>query len=101
MFIAETEDERVLAVKPMNCPCHVQIFKQGMTSYRDLPIRMAEFGSCHRNEPSGALHGLMRVRAFTQDDAHIFCTEEQINAETVDCSASSCKASTGISASRS
>ena len=82
MFIAESED-RVLAVKPMNCPCHVQIFKQGTTSYRDLPLRMAEFGSCHRNEPSGALHGLMRVRAFTQDDAHIFSTEEQINAETV------------------
>jgi threonyl-tRNA synthetase len=83
MFTAETEDERTLAVKPMNCPCHVQIYKQGLTSYRDLPIRMAEFGSCHRNEPSGALHGLMRVRAFTQDDAHIFCTEDQINGETV------------------
>ena len=83
MFTAESDDERTLAVKPMNCPCHVQIFKQGQTSYRDLPIRMAEFGSCHRNEPSGALHGLMRVRAFTQDDAHIFCTEDQINAETV------------------
>jgi threonyl-tRNA synthetase len=82
MFIAESED-RILAVKPMNCPCHVQIFKQGITSYRDLPLRMAEFGSCHRNEPSGALLGLMRVRAFTQDDAHIFCTEEQINSETV------------------
>ncbi len=81
MFIAESE-ERMLAVKPMNCPCHVQIFKQGITSYRDLPVRMAEFGSCHRNEPSGALHGLMRVRAFTQDDAHIFCTEDQIVAET-------------------
>ena len=65
----------------MNCPAHVQIFRQGITSYRDLPLRMAEFGSCHRNEPSGALHGLMRVRAFTQDDAHIFCTEEQINSE--------------------
>jgi threonyl-tRNA synthetase len=83
MFTAESEDGRTLAVKPMNCPCHVQIFKQGLTSYRDLPIRMAEFGSCHRNEPSGALHGLMRVRAFTQDDAHIFCTEDQINSETV------------------
>ncbi len=82
MFIAESED-RVLAVKPMNCPCHVQIFKQGITSYRDLPLRLAEFGSCHRNEPSGALHGLMRVRAFTQDDAHIFCTEEQITSESV------------------
>lgn len=81
MFIAESEG-RMLAVKPMNCPGHVQIFKRGVTSYRDLPIRMAEFGSCHRNEPSGALHGLMRVRAFTQDDAHIFCTEDQIVEET-------------------
>lgn len=81
MFIAESED-RVLAVKPMNCPGHVQIFKQGITSYRDLPLRMAEFGVCHRNEPSGALHGLMRVRSFVQDDAHIFCTEEQIVSET-------------------
>jgi threonyl-tRNA synthetase len=80
MFIAESEN-RVLAVKPMNCPGHVQIFKQGMKSYRDLPLRLAELGACHRNEPSGALHGLMRVRAFTQDDAHIFCTPEQINAE--------------------
>ena len=67
----------------MNCPCHVQIFRQGIKSYRDLPLRMAEFGSCHRNEPSGALHGIMRVRAFTQDDAHIFCTEDQITSETV------------------
>jgi threonyl-tRNA synthetase len=82
MFIAQSE-ERVLAVKPMNCPAHVQIYRQGIKSYRDLPLRMAEFGACHRNEPSGALHGLMRVRAFTQDDAHIFCTEEQIQAETV------------------
>ncbi|MPZ09386.1 MAG: threonine--tRNA ligase [Kiloniellaceae bacterium] len=82
MFIAESED-RSLAVKPMNCPGHVQIFKQGITSYRDLPLRMAEFGACHRNEPSGALHGMMRVRAFTQDDAHIFCTPDQINSETV------------------
>ncbi|MBT3793585.1 MAG: threonine--tRNA ligase [Rhodospirillales bacterium] len=81
MFTAESE-ERVLALKPMNCPCHVQIFRQGIKSYRDLPLRMAEFGSCHRNEPSGALHGLMRVRAFTQDDAHIFCTEDQITSET-------------------
>ena len=81
MFIAESED-RMLAIKPMNCPCHVQIFRQGTTSYRDLPVRMAEFGSCHRNEPSGALHGLMRVRAFVQDDAHIFCTEDQITSET-------------------
>ena len=82
MFIAESED-RVLAVKPMNCPGHVQIFRQGLKSYRELPLRMAEFGSCHRNEPSGALHGMMRVRAFTQDDAHIFCTEDQINSESV------------------
>src|SRR3546814_1264417 len=82
MFIAESED-RILAVKPMNCPGHVQIFKQGITSYRDLPLRMAEFGACHRNEPSGALHGMMRVRAFTQDDAHIFCTPDQINSEPV------------------
>ena len=67
----------------MNCPCHVQIFRQGIKSYRDLPLRMAEFGSCHRNEPSGALHGIMRVRAFTQDDAHIFCTEDQITEESV------------------
>ena len=82
MFIAESEN-RMLAVKPMNCPGHLLIYKQGMKSYRDLPLRIAEFGSCHRNEPSGALHGLMRVRAFTQDDAHIFCTEDQINGETV------------------
>jgi len=81
MFTSESED-RVLAIKPMNCPCHVQIFRQGNTSYRDLPLRMAEFGSCHRNEPSGALHGLMRVRAFTQDDAHIFCREDDITSET-------------------
>ena len=83
MFTAEAEDDRTLALKPMNCPCHVQIFRQGIKSYRDLPLRMAEFGSCHRNEPSGALHGIMRVRAFTQDDAHIFCTEDQITAEAV------------------
>ena len=83
MFTAQSEDERTLALKPMNCPCHVQIFRQGIKSYRDLPLRMAEFGSCHRNEPSGALHGIMRVRAFTQDDAHIFCTEGQITAESV------------------
>jgi threonyl-tRNA synthetase len=82
MFTVDDEHDRVLALKPMNCPGHVQIFRQGITSYRDLPIRMAEFGSCHRNEPSGALHGLMRVRAFTQDDAHIFCTEDQIVSET-------------------
>ena len=87
MFIATVEDEsekdRVLALKPMNCPCHVQIFNQGLRSYRELPLRMAEFGACHRYEPSGALHGIMRVRSFTQDDAHIFCTEEQIAGETV------------------
>ncbi len=78
-----TEDEgKILALKPMNCPCHVQIYRQGITSYKDLPIRMAEFGSCIRNEPSGAIHGLMRVRSFVQDDAHIFCTEEQIISET-------------------
>ena len=83
MFIARVEDEdKSLALKPMNCPCHVQIFRQGIRSYRELPLRMAEFGSCHRYEPSGALHGIMRVRAFTQDDAHIFCTEEQIAPET-------------------
>jgi threonyl-tRNA synthetase len=82
MFTASAE-ERILALKPMNCPCHVQIFNQGLKSYRDLPIRMAEFGGCHRNEPSGALHGIMRVRAFTQDDAHIFCTEDQIESESV------------------
>jgi threonyl-tRNA synthetase len=84
MFIAEVVDEAsTLALKPMNCPCHVQIFKQGLRSYRQLPLRMAEFGACHRYEPSGALHGIMRVRAFTQDDAHIFCTEDQIADETV------------------
>ena len=81
MFTSKSED-KVLAIKPMNCPCHVQIFKQGIVSHKDLPIRMAEFGSCHRNEPSGALHGLMRVRAFVQDDAHIFCSENQITSET-------------------
>lgn len=80
MFITESEN-RHYALKPMSCPGHVQIFKQGLKSYRDLPIRLAEFGSCHRNEPSGSLHGLMRVRKFTQDDAHIFCTEEQISSE--------------------
>ncbi|TCP10287.1 threonyl-tRNA synthetase [Crenobacter luteus] len=80
MFTTESE-KRDYAVKPMNCPGHVQVFNQGLRSYRDLPLRLAEFGACHRNEPSGALHGLMRVRGFVQDDAHIFCTEEQINAE--------------------
>merc|ERR1711991_1163053 len=77
------KEDKTLALKPMNCPGHVQIYRQGVKSYRDLPLRMSEFGSCHRNEPSGALHGIMRVRAFTQDDAHIFCTEEQINSESV------------------
>ena len=81
MYTSESE-ERIFALKPMNCPCHVQIFNQGVKSYRELPLRMAEFGSCHRYEPSGSLHGLMRVRGFVQDDAHIFCTEDQINAET-------------------
>jgi threonyl-tRNA synthetase len=83
MFIAESRDERVLAVKPMNCPGHVQIFRNTLRSYRELPMRLAEFGSCHRNEPSGALHGIMRVRAFTQDDAHIFCTEDQVTGEAI------------------
>jgi threonyl-tRNA synthetase len=82
MFTCETEDHLVFAIKPMNCPGHVQIFKSDLRSYRDLPLRLAEFGKVHRYEPSGALHGLMRVRAFTQDDAHIFCTEQQITAET-------------------
>ena len=76
-----TNDERMYAIKPMNCPCHVQVFNQGLKSYRDLPLRLAEFGSCHRNEMSGSLHGIMRVRSFVQDDAHIFCTEEQIQSE--------------------
>jgi threonyl-tRNA synthetase len=83
MFVCDAEKE-IMALKPMNCPCHVQIFKQGVKSYRDLPLRMAEFGSCHRYEPSGSLHGLMRVRGFTQDDAHIFCTEDQITHETIE-----------------
>ena len=81
MFVTETEDERVFAIKPMNCPGHVQIFKHGLKSYRDLPLRMAEFGAVSRYEPSGALHGLMRVRGFTQDDAHVFCVEEQMAEE--------------------
>jgi threonyl-tRNA synthetase len=80
MFTVTTED-RNYAIKPMNCPCHVQVFNQGLKSYRDLPLRLAEFGSCHRNEPSGSLHGIMRVRSFTQDDGHIFCTEDQIQSE--------------------
>ncbi|WP_286911618.1 threonine--tRNA ligase [Idiomarina sp. UBA4520] len=84
MFTTASEN-REYAVKPMNCPGHVQIFNQGLKSYRDLPLRMAEFGSCHRNEPSGALHGLMRVRGFTQDDAHVFCTEDQVQPEVAAC----------------
>ena len=76
-------EPKILALKPMNCPCHVQIFNQGVKSYRDLPLRMAEFGSCMRNESSGSLHGIMRVRAFTQDDAHIFARPDQINSETI------------------
>ena len=87
MFITEIDEEhanekRTNALKPMNCPCHVQVYNQGLKSYRDLPIRYAEFGSCHRYEASGTMHGLMRVRGFTQDDGHIFCTEEQIESET-------------------
>ena len=83
MFIVEVDEEHareksINALKPMNCPCHVQVYNQGIKSYRDLPLRMAEFGSCNRYEPSGALHGIMRVRGFTQDDAHIFCQEDQI-----------------------
>ncbi len=81
MIFTTHSENRDYAVKPMNCPCHIQIFNQGLKSYRDLPLRMAEFGSCHRNEPSGTLHGLMRLRGFTQDDAHIFCTEDQIQSE--------------------
>lgn len=86
MFIVEVDEEgakekRINALKPMNCPCHVQVYNQGLKSYRDLPLRLAEFGSCHRYEPSGSMHGLMRVRGFVQDDAHIFCTEDQIEAE--------------------
>jgi threonyl-tRNA synthetase len=83
MFLTKTEDERIFALKPMNCPGHVQIFKNGLKSYRDLPLKIAEFGIVHRYEPSGALHGVMRVRAFTQDDAHIFCTEDQIQEESL------------------
>jgi len=83
MYLTQTPDERVYAIKPMNCPGHVQVFKQGIKSYRDLPLYIAEFGKVHRYEPSGALHGIMRVRAFTQDDAHIFCTEDQITEECV------------------
>ena len=83
MFTTKTADDRIYAIKPMNCPGHVQIYKQGIKSYRDLPVRLAEFGKCHRYEPSGALHGMMRVRAFTQDDAHVFCTTEQITEESI------------------
>ena len=98
MFMLQAE-ERDFAVKPMNCPCHVQVFNQGLKSYRDLPLRLAEFGSCHRNEPSGSLHGIMRVRGFVQDDAHIFCTEEQIQPEVSVPSSTSCTPCTGISGS--
>jgi len=83
MFTSQAEEDKTQVLKPMNCPCHVQIFRQGLKSYRDLPLRMAEFGMCHRNESSGSMHGIMRVRGFTQDDAHIFCTEDQITAETI------------------
>ena len=83
MYTTDTADGRTFAIKPMNCPGHVQVFKQGITSYKELPIRLAEFGKCHRYEPSGALHGMMRVRAFTQDDAHVFCTAEQITDESI------------------
>ena len=83
MYLTQTPDERMFAIKPMNCPGHIQVFKQGLRSYRELPLRLAEFGKVHRYEPSGALHGLMRVRAFTQDDAHIFCTPDQITSEAV------------------
>ena len=81
MYISTTPDKKDFAIKPMNCPGCVQVFNQGLKSYRDLPLKMSEFGKVHRYEPSGALHGLLRVRAFTQDDAHIFCTEEQITQE--------------------
>jgi threonyl-tRNA synthetase len=80
MFSVES-DNRMYAIKPMNCPCHIQVFNQGLKSYRDLPLRLAEFGSCHRYEPSGSMHGLMRVRSFVQDDGHIFCSEEQVQSE--------------------
>ena len=83
MFTSDSGDGRKYAIKPMNCPGHVQVFKQGITSYRDLPYRLCEFGKVHRYEPSGSLHGMLRVRAFTQDDAHIFCTPEQITDETI------------------
>ena len=81
MIFSTHSENRDYAIKPMNCPGHIQIYNQGLRSYRDLPLRLAEFGSCHRNEPSGTLHGLMRVRNFTQDDAHIFCSEGQIQDE--------------------
>jgi threonyl-tRNA synthetase len=109
MFITEVDEstgsgehaneKRINALKPMNCPCHVQIYNHGLKSYRDLPLRLAEFGSCHRYEPSGAMHGLMRVRGFTQDDAHIFCTEDQIEDETARFSSNCWARSTRISAS--
>ena len=83
MYTTVTPDERTFAIKPMNCPGHCQVYNQGLKSYKDLPLKLSEFGKVHRYEPSGALHGLMRVRSFTQDDAHIFCTEEQITEESV------------------
>ncbi len=98
MFTTESE-KRDYAVKPMNCPGHVQIFNQGLKSYRDLPLRLAEFGACHRNEPSGALHGIMRVRGFTQDDAHIFCTEEPGAGRSAWLSSTCCRRSMPISVS--
>ena len=85
MYLTQTPDERVYAVKPMNCPGHIQVFKQGIKSYRDLPYYLAEFGKVHRYEPSGALHGILRVRSFTQDDAHLFCMEEQVQDEIIGC----------------
>jgi len=83
MYTTSTPDERTFAIKPMNCPGHCQIYNQGLKSYKDLPLKLSEFGKVHRYEPSGSLHGLMRVRSFTQDDAHIFCTEDQITEESV------------------
>ena len=98
MFTCETEEGEVLAVKPMNCPGHVQIFNHGQKSYRDLPLRMAEFGACHRYEPSGALHGIFRVRAFTQDDAHIFCHAKTRSRTSPRSSCACSKASTATAA---
>jgi threonyl-tRNA synthetase len=99
MFTTESE-KRDYALKPMNCPGHILIFKQGIKSYRDLPLRYGEFGQCHRNEPTGGLHGIMRVRGFTQDDGHIFCTEDQIQDEVPCITRRCCRRSTPILASR-